>query len=64
MFHNVCVCVCLKIPVGDPEARRADGVPVALRVPPGRAVPAALPAGEDSMHAGGTRSSHRRGQVQ
>lgn len=46
--------LCSQIPVGGPEAHRADGVPAPVRVPPRGAVPAALPARADSMHAGGT----------
>lgn len=43
----------LQIPVRDAEAHRPDGVSAALRLSPRRPVSAALPAGEDTMHAGG-----------
>lgn len=44
----------VQIPVRDSEAYRPDRVPVTLCVSPGGAVPAALSAREDTMHARGT----------
>lgn len=46
------MCVC-QVPLRGAEAHREDGVPAAVCVSPGGAVSAALPAGEDQMHAGG-----------
>lgn len=40
-----------QIPVRDSKAHHPDRVPATLRVSPGGAVPAALSAREDTMHA-------------